>query len=483
MIRQRLSQKLLQKLSPQQIQLMKLLQVPTALLEQRIKDELEANPALEEGNEEKEDEFSNEESSDSSNDELDVTDYLPDDDDMAAYKMRSGTRSKSNEEDNKTIPIPVTKTFHEHLEQQLSMYDLNEKENTMALQLIGSIDEDGYLRREIEAISDDLAFSQNIFVEEEDLQKVLEIIKSFDPVGVGAKNLQECLLLQLKRKENNNKAINLAIEIIENYFDEFAKKHYDKLMAKLDINDDDLKEVIEEIVSLNPKPASGYSEGSHSKSTQYVIPDFTILNNSGDLEIILNSKNAPELMISESYKSMLTSYAASSKKDKEQKKAVQFIKQKIDAAQWFIDAIRQRQATLMATMGSILEFQYEYFLTGDETKLKPMILKDIAEMTDLDISTISRVTSSKYVQTEFGTYLLKYFFSESLQMEDGEEVSTKEVKSILSDFVNNENKKKPYSDQKLMDMLKEKGYNIARRTVAKYREQLNIPVARLRKEL
>ncbi len=478
MLRQRLSQKLLQKLSPQQIQLMKLLQVPTLMLDQRIKDELEANPALEEGSGEDNDQLEEGPLSD----ELDMSDYLSGDDESIAYKMRSRS-SGSSEDDNKKIPIPVSNTFHEHLDQQLGLKDLDEKDYLIAKQIIGSIDEDGYLRREIEAITDDLAFAQNIIVSEEEVCKVLEVVQTFDPIGVGARDLQESLLIQLKRKSKKDDAYAIAIEIVKDHFEDFAKKHYEKLMSKLNINDNDLKDAVEDIRSLNPKPASGYSENTGGKSIQHVIPDFTIINNQGELEIILNSKNAPELNISESYKSMLASYEASKKKDKQQKEAVLFIKQKLDAAQWFIDAIRQRQATLNATMGAILEYQYDYFLTGDETKLKPMVLKNIADLTGLDVSTVSRVTSSKYVQTEFGTKLLKYFFSEGIQNEDGEEVSTKEVKSKLAEFVENENKKKPLSDQALMDMLKEEGYNIARRTVAKYREQLNIPVARLRKEI
>ncbi len=483
MLNQRLSQKLLQKLSPQQIQLMKLLQVPTAQLEQRIKEELEANPALDEGADVKEsdpyEEIDRQEEREESSkeDELDLSDYYQDDD-IASYRTKSN--NYSSDDDDKTIPVAVETTFHEHLETQLGLADMDEKEMAIAVQLVGSIDGDGYLRREIEAIVDDLAFSQGVMVEEEEIEAVLEKIQQFDPPGVGARDLQESLLLQLDRVPNNP-IVRLATAVIRDQFDQFTKKHYEKLQRSLSIEEDELKSAIDEILKLNPKPGSGFA--SSAKSQQYITPDFFIINEEGDLRLTLNARNAPELRVSDGFKGMLEGYDKSKKKTADQKQAVMFIKQKIDAAKWFIDAIKQRQHTLLSTMQTILEYQYDYFLTGDETKLRPMILKDIAEKTNLDISTISRVANSKYVQTEFGIFGLKSFFSESLQTDSGEEVSTREVKKILLDIVEAENKKKPHSDQKLTTMLNDKGYNIARRTVAKYREQLNIPVARLRKEL
>lgn len=496
MIKQKLSHKLLQKLSPQQIQLMKLLQVPTANLEQRIKEELEINPALEENdfeNEEKDpdeltpdqdyEEEKTEEDPYDTKEEIDISDYLSDDDDIASYKLKDGNYGGDPDDDNKTIPIAVTNTFHEHLMEQLGMLKLGKRDYTITKQLIGSIDDDGYLRRELEAIVDDLAFSQNVEVEEEDLERLLEVIQDFDPPGVGARNLQECLLLQIRRKAKfqKNQYIELAEEILENYFEEFAKKHYIKMLKQLSINDELLKTSIDEILKLNPKPGNTYS--SSAKIENYIIPDFIITNNNGYLELSLNSRNAPDLRISDTYRDMLKEYSTTNKKSRQQRDTIMFIKQKIDSAKWFIDAIKQRQATMLKTMNAILNYQYDYFLTGDEIKLKPMILKDIADITGLDISTISRVSNSKYVQTEFGTFKLKSFFSESLQTDSGEEVSTREVKKILSGFIEKESKRKPLSDQKLTEALVRKGYNIARRTVAKYREQMNIPVARLRKQL
>lgn len=486
MLNQKLSQKLLQKLSPQQIQLMKLLQVPTAELEQRIKEELEVNPALEEGenqestaddpiNEERTEEREREDGID---DDLDLSDYY-DEDDIASYKLKSNNYSADDEE--KTIPVAVESSYHEHLESQVGMLDLNEKQEKIADQIIGSIDDDGYLRRELDAISDDLAFSRNVMAEPEEIEAVLALVQKFDPPGTGARDLQECLLIQLKKITRDDLNVELAIDIIENQFDLFTKKHYEKLERNLDITEEQLKGAMEVILKLNPKPGSAYSGGS--RGGQYVTPDFFVQNNNGELVLTLNGRNAPELKVSQNFREMLAGYDKAKKKSKEQKEAVMFIKQKIDAAKWFIDAIQQRQQTLLSTMQTLLDYQYEFFLTGDETNLKPMILKDIAERTGLDISTVSRVANSKYVQTEFGTFQLKYFFSESLQTDSGEEVSTREVKSILNDLVSNENKRKPLSDQKLMEYLNDKGYNIARRTVAKYREQLNIPVARLRKEI
>lgn len=518
MLKQQLTQKLQQKLSPQQIQLMKLLQIPTAALDQRIKEELEANPALEEGDTEEEednleivrsdDNVSNEpENAEEQNtevDEYDEGDELPpdeevslddylneyDDDDEASYKTRGDTYQA--EEEGKTLPIAVENTYHEYLEQQLGMLDFNdEKDKIIARQIVGSIDEDGYLRREVDAILDDLLFSQGVVATKEEVEYWLSKIQRFDPPGTGARNLQECLLLQLEQKQasegtppEEKELLAIAHRLIKDYFDEFTKKHYQRLQRQLGISEEHLKEAIDEILKLNPKPASGYV--SSSRNYHYIVPDFIIVNRDGELELSLNSRNAPDLHINSQYKEMLRAYKNQTKgrrATKKEKEAVLFIKQKIDSAKWFIDAIRQRQQTMFNTMYAIMNYQYDYFLTGDQKRLRPMILKDIADITGLDISTVSRVANSKYVQTEFGTKRLKDFFSESLQTTDGEEVSTLEVKKILTDIINNENKRKPYSDEKLKNLLCEKGYNIARRTVAKYREQLNIPVARLRKEL
>lgn len=503
MLKQNLSQKMLQKLSPQQIQLMKLLQIPTAALEQRIKEELEANPTLEEGEERdeildiqrEEDSFADGEGETDYKEEVfELDDYLNNyiEDDPATYKLK-GDSSSSNEEDDKSIPIAVQNSFQEHLERQLGLLYLeSDKEEIIAKQIIGSIDQDGYLRRAASSIIDDLMFAQNIFATEEEIEITTKKIQQFDPPGVGARSLQECLEIQLNQKlasedldDEQLRLLNIAIRIIQNCFDQFSKKHYQKMVRSLNISEGDLKAAINEITKLNPKPASGYIN-SGSQINQYIVPDFIINNRDGELELNINSRNAPDLRISDHYKDMLISYKESSKNGKtvrKQKEAVTFIKQKIDSARWFIDAIRQRQQTMYKTMYAILQYQYDFFLTGDQRKIKPMILKDISDITGLDISTISRVANSKFVQTEFGTKRLKDFFSESLQTDSGEEVSTLEVKKILSDIVEKENKRKPLSDEKLKNMLQEKGYNIARRTVAKYREQLNIPVARLRKEL
>ena len=492
---QNLQQKLLQKFSPQQIQLMKLLQVPTANLEERIKEEMEENPALEqseEGHEDSFDDMKDEFESDEDNFEadgseedygnFDISEYVSEgDDEVGDYKLRDDNYPEDRDE-NKLIPHRVEQSFHEVLASQLGMLKMDERRSKIAEQVVGSIDDDGYLRRETSSIKDDLAFRQNIDATEDEIEELIKEIQRFDPPGVCARDLQECLLIQLQRKIASGKNVELAIEILTYYFDEFTKKHYDKIQRSLNLDDQQLKEIIGEIIKLNPKP--GGNVGDTGKGENYVVPDFFIYNNGGKLELTLNSRNAPDLRVSESYRDMLRDYDKSSKKDKQQRKdAVLFIKQKIDAAKWFIDAIKQRQQTLLSTMGTIMEYQKEFFLTGDETALRPMVLKDMAEHTGLDISTISRVANSKFVQTEFGTYRLKFFFSEALKTESGEEVSTREVKKILSDLVEGEDKKKPLSDERLTELLQEKGYNIARRTVAKYREQLNIPVARLRKEL
>jgi len=490
---QSLQQKLLQKLSPQQIQLMKLLQVPTANLEERIKEELEENPALEldeekheDGQDDLKDEFSDaaemdaeQTGSEEDYENVDVSEYVQDgDDEIADYKLRDDNYS---DEEQKQVPFKNEASFYETLLNQLGLLKLDDREQRIAEQIVGSIDEDGYLRRETSAIVDDLAFRQNIMATEDEVEAVIQLIQQFDPPGVAARDLQECLLLQLSRHKKEGKNVEVAIHAITKYFDEFTKKHYEKIQRGLNINEDQLKEVMQQIIKLNPKP--GGNVGGINKAESYIVPDFFIMNNSGKLELTLNSRNAPELRISEGYRDMMKEYDRGAKKDKRQKEAVLFIKQKIDAAKWFIDAIKQRQHTLLSTMTAIMDHQYAFFLTGDETSLRPMILKDIAEKTGLDISTVSRVANSKFVQTEFGTYRLKFFFSESLSTDSGEEVSTREVKKILSDLIEGESKKHPLSDERLTELLQEKGYNIARRTVAKYREQLSIPVARLRKEL
>lgn len=490
---QSLQQKLLQKLSPQQIQLMKLLQIPTANLEERIKEELEENPALEVDEERNEDEFPDDlqESIDDSMDEpmdgseedyenADMTEYIVDDDgEIADYKTRDDNYPEMD--DQKVIPIRVETTFHDLVIDQLGMLELDERSFKIAEQIVGSLDDDGYLRRELSSIADDLAFRQSLVVEEKEIEVLVEQIQQFDPPGICARDLQECLLLQLKRKSGEGKSVTLAIQILSKYFEEFTKKHYEKIQHNLNLTDAQIKEVINQIIKLNPKP--GGNIGEINKAESYIIPDFFIINNNGRLELTLNARNAPDLRVSEGYRDMLKDYEKGSKKDKRQKEAVLFIKQKIDSAKWFIDMIKQRQETLINTMSAIISHQQEFFLTGDETTMRPMILKDIAELTGLDISTVSRVANSKFVQTEFGTYRLKFFFSESLSTDSGEEVSTREVKKILGDIIEGEDKRKPLSDEVLTDLLQEKGYNIARRTVAKYREQLNVPVARLRKEL
>jgi len=485
MLRQRLSHKLLQKLSPQQIQLMKLLQVPTAAIESRIEEELEANPALTEGkdSDKDDDEFKNEKETDQdgTTDDIDLSDYLSDDE---AYSGPSSSNySGGGDEEDKTLPVATYTSFHEHLLAQLGLLRLDERRQLIAEQIVGSIGDDGYLRREIRAMVNDLAFAQNITTTEEEVAELLDKIQNFEPVGIAARDLKECLLIKLKRGEEDEREESelIAIRILEEQFDAFAKKHYEKLESRLHITRDDLRDAIEEILRLNPKPASAYSGGR--KINHYIIPDFIINNDEGELKLTLNSRNAPQLKVNDSFMNMMKAYKNTKNKNREQKEAVIFIKQKLDSAKWFIDAIKQRQHTLLSTMQTILEYQEDFFLTGDEMTLKPMILKDIAEVTGLDISTVSRVANSKYVQTEFGTLSLKYFFSESLQTEGGEEASTREVKRVLQNIIGEENKKKPLSDQKLMEMLKEEGYAIARRTVAKYREQLNIPVARLRKEI
>ncbi len=483
MLKQRLQHKLLQKLSPQQIQLIKLLEVPTMQLDQRIKKEIEENPALEEGNPDADFDNSDDENlpDEKEQDEFSIEEYLADEDDTPSYKLRASNYSKDDE--RKEIPFSLGTTFHESLIRQLGLRAMSEFEQKLAEYIIGNIDDDGYLRRDLDAIVDDLAFSLNIETTVEQLQKILSIIQDFDPPGVGATDLRQCLLIQIQKIEQRNDSTELAQKILDEFFTEFTRKHYDKILNKLDISEDELKGALDEILRLNPKPGGSFSD-SRDQSSRPIIPDFTLENHDGELDLLLNERNVPDLRLSRVYANMLETLAQKKKKkNRQDKETITFVRQKLDSAKWFIDAIRQRQTTLLLTMDAILKYQKEYFLDGDEKKLKPMILKDIADVTGLDISTISRVANSKYIQTDFGILSLKSFFSESMKTTSGEEVSAREVKSILEEAVSGENKQKPLTDEKLTKLLKDKGYEIARRTVAKYREQLDIPVARLRKEL
>lgn len=479
-----IQQKLLQKLSPQQIQVIKLLEIPTLQLEQRIKKELEENPVLEldgegqEPDEENEIRDDAEINNDVDNDEFTFDDYF-EDDDIPTYKLNTNNFSKDDVYVD--IPFSIGTSFHEFLYEQLGMVNFTEEQQQLAEYIIGNIDDDGYLRRDLASISDDLAFNMNMEVSEEELLHILSVIQQFDPPGVGARDLRECLINQLNKKNGHDQKI--AFHILSDYFDEFTKKHYSKIQARLELTDEDLKNAIDFILKLNPKPGSSYNNPLN-KSNQHIVPDFILEIENGELNLSLNQRNVPDLKINETYLGMLRALGDSHKdKNKNKKEALQFVKEKLDSAKWFIDALQQRQTTLLLTMSEIINFQQEYFQDGDETKLRPMILKDIAERTKLDISTISRVSNSKYIQTHFGIYPLKYFFSEGLQKDDGEEVSTREIKKILQECIENEDKRKPLTDDKLASILKKKTYNIARRTVAKYREQLGIPVARLRKEL
>jgi RNA polymerase sigma-54 factor len=485
-----LNQILTQKLSPQQIQFIKLLQIPTAELRARIEEELETNPALEEGRElereREKDEYDKDSDTDAEDDyddtehddrveEISVEDYLNEDD--SDYK----TYSEANyREEEREMPLPMVSSLNDSLLQQLGLMGFTDREKVIGRQLIGSIDEDGYIRRPIQAIVNDLAFTQNVDTDEAEVEEVLRKIQYFDPPGIGARDLQECLLIQLRRKMPDNPRAKYAYKLIELCFEEFTKKHYDKIQKKLDITHDELKGIIRVILKLNPKPGENSNEYAQA---QYIIPDFILKSNNNKLDLSLNSRNAPELRVNHAYADMLDAYSRSDKKDRNTRDAVSFVKQKLDAAKWFIDAIKQRQQTLLRTMQAIVDYQYDFFLEGDESKFKPMILKDIADKIGMDISTISRVANSKSVQTDFGIFPLKYFFSEGISTESGEDVSSREVKHVLKEMVDKENKRKPLSDDKLEKMLKAKGYQIARRTVAKYREQLNIPVARLRKKI
>lgn len=479
-----LQQRLLQKLSPQQIQVIKLLEIPTVQLEQRIKKELEENPVLEltsdspSDDEEEQDDQSPSET-DKDNDEFSLEDYM-DDDDIPEYRLSSNNYSKDDRQID--IPFSAGTSFNESMSEQLGLANLTENQKKLAEYIIGNIDEDGYLRRDLSSISDDLAFNVNMDVSVQELEEILKVIHDFDPAGVGARDLRECLLLQIKRKKETKSTI-LAIKILQESFDEFTKKHYDKIIRKHEITEEDLKNAVNEILKLNPKPGSSHSNPLN-KSNQVIVPDFILEHNDGELQLSLNQRNVPDLKMNSTYMDMMRSYNQNRKNiSRDQKDALLFVKQKMDSAKWFIDAIRQRHQTLLLTMSEIVDLQKEYFHDGDETKLRPMILKDIADRTGLDISTISRVSNSKYIQTHFGIFPLKYFFSEGMQKDTGEEVSTREIKKILEECISGENKHRPLTDDKLAQILKEKSYPIARRTVAKYREQLGIPVARLRKEL
>jgi RNA polymerase sigma-54 factor len=489
MLKQNLQFKLSQKLSPQQIQLMKLIQLPTQAFEQRLLEEMNENPALETGQDEDEeiyekDEFDNNEEYDDYEgtdnieaDDINIDEYLSNDE-TPDYKTKTNNYSDDDEQRESPLSAPVS--FHQDLINQLNTFILNDEQRDIAEFLVGSIDDMGYIRRTVQDIVDDLAFTQGIYTDEKTVEKVLHIVHELEPAGVGARDLQECLLLQLKHK-TPTEYVDLAINILENQFDAFTKKHYDKLLQKYGVSQEQLKKTIEEIEKLNPKPGGAFT--GNNKITEQVIPDFAIRINDGELELTLNGRNAPSLHVSKDYQEMLQTYKVSKDKTHSQKDAVQFIKQKLDSAKWFIDAIKQRQETLFVTMNAIMHFQQEFFLDGEETSMRPMILKDIADMVGLDISTISRVANSKYVDTPYGTKLIKEFFSESMKNDQGEDVSTLEIKKILQDVIEAEDKHKPLPDDQLAEMLKEKGYPIARRTIAKYREQLDIPVARMRKKM
>ncbi len=488
MLKQFLNLKLSQKLSPQQIQLMKLIQLPTQAFEQRLLEEMNENPALEAGKEEEEyvkDEFETEDYDDYDDaeseridaEEINIDDYLSNDE-TPDYKTQTNNYSDDDEDHDAPFAAPIS--FHQDLINQLNTFILNEDDREIAEFLVGSIDDMGYIRRSISDIVDDLAFTQAVYTDEKTVERLLHVIHELEPSGVGARDLQECLLLQLKHK-TPTEYIELATDIIENQFDAFTKKHYDKLLLKYNVSNDQLKKAVHEIEKLNPKPGGSFT--GNNKITENVVPDFAIRIVEGKLELSLNGRNAPSLHVSRDYQEMLQTYKVSKDKSNQQKEAVQFIKQKLDSAKWFIDAIRQRQETLFVTMNAIMHYQEEFFLEGDETKLKPMILKDIADLVCLDISTISRVANSKYVETPYGTKLIKEFFSEAMKNDQGEDVSTLEIKKILQNVIEEEDKHKPLPDDQLAEILKEKGYPIARRTIAKYREQLDIPVARMRKKM
>ena len=485
MLKQQFQLKLSQKLSPQQIQLMKLIQLPTQAFEQRVAQELEENPALEGGKDqnERDEHFDDDyeaygqEGTEVIETDINVDNYLSDDE-IPSYKLNANNYSVDDQE--RETPYASGTSFFQYLNEQLNTYKRSDNQRDMALFLIGSLDDSGYLRRGIEDLVDDLAFTQNIYTSPSELSGVLNLVQELDPPGVGARDLQECLAIQLQRKSATINAQN-ALLLIQDHFDAFSKKHYDKLLQRLGWNENDLKEAIHEIEMLNPKPGNAYS--GQNRLIEAVVPDFSIKIEDGELQLTLNGRNAPELHVSRSYSEMLKGYKEAAQHSKAQKDAVMFIKQKLDAAQWFIDAIKQRQHTLFVTMSAIMNRQKEYFLSGDERNLKPMILKDIADEIGMDISTVSRVANSKYVDTPYGTKLIKEFFSEAMKNDQGEDVSTREIKTILAATIEEEDKRRPLTDDKLAQILKDKGYPIARRTIAKYREQLDLPVARLRKVL
>jgi len=484
MLRQQLQQKLQQKLSPAQIQVIKMLEVPTLELEERIRQELEENPALEEGVEvaEEQEDIDDFDANDDggNNDDFDYEEYMSDDD-IPDYKLQTNNNAK--DEKHEDIPFSAGMTFHEFLLEQVGLLTITDHQRVLVEYVIGNIDEEGYLRRMPEAMVDDIVFHAGVQTNDNEMFQVVELVKQFDPPGVAATSLQECLKLQLERK-TQSKDVLLAIKIVVDYFEEFSKKHYEKIAKLLNVDDEMLKRAVNEITHLNPKPGNAWSGNVLEKSLGLIVPDFILENIDNNLIVTLNNSNIPELRINSSYNQMFQDYSSNkNNQNREMKDAVMFVKQKIDSARWFIDAIKQRQHTLLTTMTAIVEFQKAFFLEGDETFLKPMILKDIADITAYDISTISRVSNSKYIQTEFGVFSVKYFFSESMTNDSGEEISTKEIKKILKDCISSEDKAKPLNDDALVEVLKSKGYVIARRTVAKYREQLNIPVARMRKEI
>ena len=470
MLKQGLQQKLQQGLSPLQIQTIKLLELPTLELEQRIKKELEENPVLDEAS-------STEETEDGEPKNVSLSDYSSQDDSTPSYRLYINNQGKDLKPQYNTFS--VKESFHQNLEMQLGYSGLKGEDRTIASFIIGSIDDDGYLRRDILSLTDDIAFRLNIETTPEHVEKILKVIQEFEPVGVGARDLRECLLLQLRAKENTPQR-ERAEEILENYFEEFSRKHYDKIMAKTGMDKDELKDAVDEIVRLNPRPG-GQIDDSYVEQAQQIVPDFILDNKDGELILSMPKFSVPELRVNKRYADLLMNSATSS--GKRGKEAVAFVKQKLDSAKWFVEAIKQRQNTLQNTMKAILDFQHDFFMDGDEAKLKPMVLKNIAEKTGLDISTISRVVNCKYIQTNFGVYPLKYFFSEGMKTENGDEVSTREIKKVLSESIESEDKKKPLTDEELVGVLSQKGYKVARRTVAKYREQLNIPIARMRKEI
>ena len=485
MLKQHLQLKLAQKLSPQQIQLMKLIQLPTQAFEQRIRQELEENPALEKGkealesdvNDDFEDDLYDNDSQEIDAQDVNIDDYLSDDE-IPDYKTQSNNYA---EQEEREIPYAAGQSFYQSLIDQLNQQMTTEREWLIGAFLIGSIDESGYLRRPMLDLLDDLAFNENLIASEQEVEQVIiQYLHKLDPAGVGARTLEECLLIQLSRK-TPTEAVKNAVLLLTEAFDAFTKKHYDKIMTRLKWHEEILRDALNEIEKLNPKPGSAFTE--QGKITEHIIPDFTLLVQDGSIDIQLNGRNAPELHVSQAYQTLMHTYKDGADKTPSLKEAVTFIKHKLDAAQWFIDAIKQRQDTLIKTMSAIVAHQKEYFLTGDETKIKPLILKDIAQEIQMDISTVSRVVNSKYVDTPYGTHLVKYYFSEGMKNEQGEDISTKEIKTILAHIIESEDKSAPLNDDQLTSILKEKGYPIARRTVAKYREQLGLPVARLRKAL